>query len=279
MDLYDQFHRQFEFVLATTETDRQCVYRLRYQVYTVESGHAMPGEPSRQLEYDEFDRSSLHCLIRHRATLEPVACIRVIYPDSHLHGFRELSLHEPSPYELSLREFAVHELPIESNSRGEFCHAELNPDALPRSLICEVSRAAILGRYRRRTSDSQNDGFTFPVTDGDYKVSSLLGVSVYLASTVMIGLMRRRHALALMEPRLARLLGRFGLTFVRIGNIQQFNGVRAAYYIDQHRAEAALKPELTSFYSDIVRSLSSQFEESAKEAVHPRAVAAECADS
>jgi N-acyl amino acid synthase of PEP-CTERM/exosortase system len=256
MSLYEQFHQQFEFVLATTEADKQSVYRLRYQVYTSEFGHAMPGEPVRQLEYDEFDRYSLHCLIRHRKSQEAVACIRVIYPGCDLR-----------------------ELPIESNSRGEFCHEELTPDVLPRELICEVSRAAILGRYRKRHSGSESEGLGYPVTDDDYKVSSLLGVSVYLASTVMIALIRRRHALALMEPRLARLLGRFGLTFLRVGNIQQFNGVRAAYYIDQHRAEEALKPELKSFYSDIIRSLSSQFGESVEKAVLPRAFATECADS
>ncbi|MGM8850763.1 PEP-CTERM/exosortase system-associated acyltransferase [Salinicola halophyticus] len=256
MSLYEQFHQQFEFVLATTEADKQSVYRLRYQVYTLEFGHAMPGEPVRQLEYDEFDRSSLHCFIRHRKSQEAVACIRVVYPG------RDLG-----------------ELPIESNSRDEFCHQELTPDVLPRELICEVSRAAILGRYRKRHAGPESEELIYPITDHDYKVSSLLGVSVYLASTVMIALIQRRHALALMEPRLARLLGRFGLTFLRVGNIQQFNGVRAAYYIDQHRAEEALKPELKSFYRDIIRSLSSPFEESVKEAVPPRALATDYADS
>ncbi|OHZ00495.1 PEP-CTERM/exosortase system-associated acyltransferase [Salinicola sp. MIT1003] len=262
MSLYDQFHQQFEFVLATSEADKRYVYHLRYQVYTSEFGHVMPGEPERQLEYDEFDRSALHCFIRHRATQEPVACIRVIYPGSG-HGLREL--------------------PIESNSRGEFCHAELNPDLLPRDLTCEVSRAAILGRYRKRQSMpdpvAENEGPIYPRTDNDYKVASLLGVSVYLASTVMIGLMERRHALALMEPRLARLLGRFGLVFLRVGNIQQFNGVRAAYYIDQHQAEGALKPELQSFYRDIVGSLSAQFGEPVHRGVQSRSAVAEYAGS
>ncbi|WP_157958519.1 PEP-CTERM/exosortase system-associated acyltransferase [Salinicola sp. CPA57] len=256
MSLYDQFHQQFEFVLATSESEKQYVYRLRYQVYTQEFGHSMPGEPARQLEYDEFDQSALHCFIRHRATQEPVACIRVIYPSS-----------------------VRSELPIESNSRGEFSHAELNPDALPRNLICEVSRAAILGRYRKRQSGAEKEWSGYPATDNDYKVSSLLGISVYLASTVMIGLMERRHALALMEPRLARLLSRFGLAFLQVGNIQQFNGVRAAYYIDQHQAEGDLKPELKAFYSDIIHSLSIQFNETLKKPFQDRFFMLECAGS
>ncbi|WFF41736.1 PEP-CTERM/exosortase system-associated acyltransferase [Salinicola endophyticus] len=242
MNLYDQFNDQFEFVLAINEQERHQVYRLRYQVYTHEFGHEMPGDPQRGLEYDAFDQSALHCFVRRRDTGEAVACIRVIYPGSD--------------------QGELASMPIESNAAGYFVNPLLTPCNLPRRLICEVSRAAILGRYRKkRATDRKWEGAEsdFPSSEQDYRVASLLGVSVYLASTVMIGLLERQHAFALMEPRLARLLRRFGLNFLQIGAEQQFNGVRAAYYVDQHRARENLKEDLARFYRGIARSLASQF--------------------
>ncbi|WP_189444102.1 PEP-CTERM/exosortase system-associated acyltransferase [Salinicola rhizosphaerae] len=241
MTLYEQFHEIFEFVLATDPADKHSVYGLRYEVYTREFGHAMPGNPDAGLEYDEFDNMSLHCLVRHRLTREPVACIRVIYPTG-------VTPDMPSF------------LPIEANARGQFLDREPNPAQFSRNSICEVSRAAILGRYRRRDVTESASSHDFPSTSRDYEVASLLGVAVYLSSTAMIGLIQRQHAFALMEPRLARLLGRFGLSFKKVGNNQQFNGIRAAYYIDQLQAVEKLRPELRRFYTIIRQSLHRQFE-------------------
>ncbi|WP_106419339.1 PEP-CTERM/exosortase system-associated acyltransferase [Salinicola tamaricis] len=254
MSLYDQFNDRFEFVLAVSEQERHQVYRLRYQIYTREFGHEMPGDPQRGLEYDAFDQSALHCLVRRRDTAEAVACIRVIYPGRD-HGI-------------------LASMPIESNAAGYFVNPLLTPCNLPRRLVCEVSRAAILGKYRKKRATDDHWGAAesgFPSSEQDYKVASLLGVSVYLASTVMIGLLDRQHAFALMEPRLARLLRRFGLNFLQIGAEQQFNGIRAAYYVDQHRARENLKDELARFYSRIAHSLAGQFRQNFRS--RPRAIA------
>lgn len=242
MDVYERFWEHFEFVLAATPADKAQVYTLRYRVYTGEFGHEMPGEPENELEYDEFDSRSLHCLIRHRTSRETAACIRVVFP--------------------GIERDAAEALPIESNAKGYLFHSEFVPEKLSRSSICEVSRAAILGRYRKRAGSAAPGPSTFPSSDEDFKITALLGGAVYLASTAMIELAGRRHAFALMEPRLARLLGRFDLSFLRIGELQAFNGVRAGYYIDQNRAREALKPALQAFYRRISQTLAAQFEAS-----------------
>ncbi|WP_162617928.1 PEP-CTERM/exosortase system-associated acyltransferase [Salinicola halophilus] len=255
MPIHERFWDHFEFVLALTPAQKREVYALRYNVYTGEFGHQMPGAPAQALEFDAFDACALHCLVRDRHTGETVACIRVVSPGS--------------------AEAGLATLPVETHAEGYFSHADLIPTKLPRETICEVSRAAILGRYRKRLggerveADGCGEPGAIPHAEA-IRVASLLGGAVYCASTVMIELVERRHAFALMEPRLARLLGRFGLRFERVGELQPFNGVRAAYYIDQHRARETLKPSLQGFYQRIADTLSAQFAASNRHATATR---------
>ncbi|WP_157956874.1 PEP-CTERM/exosortase system-associated acyltransferase [Salinicola aestuarinus] len=238
MPIQERFWDHFEFALALTPAQKNEVYALRYRVYTGEFGHRMPGAPEQALEFDDFDTSALHCFIRHRDSGEAVACIRIVSPGSAEPGLGAL--------------------PVENLADGFFSHPELVPDKLPRETICEVSRAAILGKYRKRSGSDCAEADSTAEREAA-RVASLLGGAVYFASTVMIELIERRHAFALMEPRLARLLSRFGLRFERVGELQSFNGVRAAYYIDQRQARESLKPSLQSFYQRISDTLREQF--------------------
>jgi N-acyl amino acid synthase of PEP-CTERM/exosortase system len=60
---------------------REEVFRLRYQVYIVETGFERSEDHPGGIERDAFDERSDHYLLRHRATGVYAATARMILPD------------------------------------------------------------------------------------------------------------------------------------------------------------------------------------------------------
>ncbi|EWH03361.1 hypothetical protein [Halomonas sp. BC04] len=91
--------------------------------------------------------------------------------------------------------------------------------------------------------------------------SPLLGLSLFLAATAIVGLSERRHVFAMMEPRFSRLLKMSGLAFHKAGRVIDYCGPRAAYYIDQHQAERDMHETLRPLYRHIMTELAPQLAE------------------
>src|SRR3954470_23844494 len=70
------FKKYFEVVPAMTDELRDHVYRIRHAVYCEELRYE-PVRPDRR-ETDEYDRHSLHCLIRSLRTGDFVGCTRLV---------------------------------------------------------------------------------------------------------------------------------------------------------------------------------------------------------
>ena len=60
------FNQYFEMVPATSDELKNEVYKLRYQVYCIETQFLNSEHYPDDLEFDEFDQQSVHYLIRHR---------------------------------------------------------------------------------------------------------------------------------------------------------------------------------------------------------------------
>lgn len=89
--IVDLFHHFYELVPATTDALKLEFYKLRYQVYCLETGFESAEDRQSMLdaagqsiyyEEDEFDHRSVHYLIRHKASQEYVATTRLILPNS-----------------------------------------------------------------------------------------------------------------------------------------------------------------------------------------------------
>src|SRR5699024_10093624 len=78
--LIDVFSNYFEIIPANTPQLLDAVYQLRYQVYCVETGFEDPKLYPQQLEMDEFDRYSVHSLLRHRQTGIYAGTVRLLLP-------------------------------------------------------------------------------------------------------------------------------------------------------------------------------------------------------
>ena len=205
MDLGQSFKRYFEIVPALSEELREQAFRIRHQVYCEELAY----EPVRAqgLETDEHDRQSLHCLIRSVTTGVYVGCTRLV---------------------LTRSDDPARPLPFEKVCAGSLDRSVIDPQALPRSTIAEVSRLAVIAKYRARSGEI---GMAAPLTEASF--GSVLRprfpyitVGLYLGTLELAALHGVKTIFVLTEPRLARHFARLGVKIERIGAEVEHRGVR-----------------------------------------------------
>ena len=109
----------FEVVLADDEHSRRIHYRLRYQVFCLETGYEDPARFPDGEEKDEWDQSAAHFLVRERDTQNWVAAMRLVSPQNAT-------------------------LPIAARTSIAVEQRAHSSEAL------EISRLCMVGHYRRR---------------------------------------------------------------------------------------------------------------------------------
>lgn len=230
------------FGFSRASTPEQCsqVYGIRYAVYCREFGYERPEDCQGEEETDPYDRNAHHCLLQHLDSGQPAGCVRLVAPDDPFCEGRLL-------------------LPVERRFADCLAAGRFHPASFPREQICEISRLAVLSAFRRRRGEEKSplgdpEGLVF--RPEEIRAFPLLAVGLFLAATALVGMERRYHVFAMMEPRLARLLARSGLEFQQIGAITDFRGQRAPFYIDQRVAERRMVPPLKRLYHDICEQLS-----------------------
>ena len=193
--LFDAFIRRFDVIPADTPALQEKAYRLRYQVYCCENQYENPDENLQEMEMDAFDERSIHSLIVDRATGLAVGTVRLIFPD--------LDPHKDS-------------FPVQ-----HICHHPL-PNDLSLSSTVEISRFAISKKMRR-------------MADGDKTVNCSIILGLMRALVQMSLEYGITDWLAVMEPSLLRLLGRFGIEFAPLGPLVEYHGVRQPCHINFER--------------------------------------------
>jgi N-acyl amino acid synthase of PEP-CTERM/exosortase system len=221
----ESFLTYFDISFAGTPAQLEHVARIRYRVYCEEFGYEAGEAFPDDMERDDFDSHSLHCLVTHKASNTPAGCVRVVRP--------------PGKSALPFEKFCS------SSLDSDFFEA--NP--MPRETMCEVSRLAVDGMFRRRSGEkatrfggvhvselSQQEQRSFP----------LIAVSCFLAANIMADLPGRTNLFAMMEPFLPRLLKRSGIQFSRVGEDIDYHGLRAPYFV----TTSAVKDGVVSGLSD-----------------------------
>jgi len=228
--LIEDFTRYFRVELVTTKKQAREAYGVRYRVYCEEFKYEATDVFPDQLEKDEFDEQSLHCLIIHKLTERAAGCVRLV--------------------------------PInENNEKGmlpfeKFCQKSLDTELiesfrLERSTECEISRLAVDGAFRRRPGEAATrfgEIESIDCTKQEQRTFSLIAVSGFLAATAITALSQKTNVFAMMEPFLPRLLKRSGIIFERVGLDMDYHGIRAPYFIKTQSALDNMRPDLKALY-------------------------------
>lgn len=205
INLGEGFKKYFEVVPALTDELREHVFRIRHEVYCAELKY----EPVRadRRECDDYDAHALHCLIRSVQTGEYVGCTRLV-------------LARPGD--------PLHPLPVEKTCASTIDRSIVDPQKLPRHVIAEISRLAVIARYRGRRDEDKSPA---PLNDESFGTAErprfpYLTVGLYLATIELA----RQHDIAtlvvLTEPRLAHHFRKLGVDIRQIGGPVEHRGTR-----------------------------------------------------
>lgn len=237
--LNNHFQNYFDVFLADTPELREQVHRIRYDVYCREFHYEREEDCPGGLERDEYDQYSLHTLILHKATHSEAGCMRLILPAA-----------TESDFLLPMERFCGHSLtdPV------------WHPGRLPRSRIAEVSRLAVHTRFRRRLGESESPtGIAATSFSADERRAfPLLSLALFYGGAALMVLTGRSDAFVMVEPRLARRLQMVGLPFVQVGDLIEYHGPRAAYYVPVQGVLDNIQGELRYLYDFVYNNLERQ---------------------
>ena len=230
--LADAFNQFFEIVPANTDALRDVVYRIRYQVYCHELHFENEADFPDGREIDEFDAHSVHCLLRHRPSGEFAGCVRLVLNKS--------SSNEP-------------QLPLERHCRDSLDNTVIDFGTLDRSTFGELSRLAIIGRFRRRPGEAKSahgvSEEAAAMTPSERRVFPHIALGLYLASAIISLKRGMKMVVVMMEPRLARHMRYFGINFVKAGDVVDYHGLRGPFFITSDSLLQHMKPEVKSLLS------------------------------
>ena len=205
LNLGTGFRKYFEVAPALDDELRAVAFRIRHAVYCEELGY----EPARsdQMETDGFDARAAHCMLRSIANREYVGCVRLVMQDPRDPG-------APLPFE---------RLCGPAIDRGI-----VDLDKADRRKVAEVSRLAVIGRYRRRKGEQK---VALGLDEGDFGTPDRPRFP-YIAAGLYLGMIAQaRHygietLFMLTERRLAKHLSRLGVSLRTIGPPIEHRGLR-----------------------------------------------------
>jgi len=203
----DIFNEYFEMVPAVSEELKTEVYKLRYQVYCIETGFENPEQYPDGMEFDEFDSHSAHYLIRHRKLGIYMATTRLILPEVN------------NPDKL---------FPIEMHSQID------NFDALKhisRNHLAEASRFCVSKEFRKRknelnTTTGIDTELENSFTEDERRIFPHITLALIACSIKMSHENDIQDWYAVMEPALIRFFSTLGINFIGIGPLTNYHGKR-----------------------------------------------------
>ncbi len=230
LSLAESFSSYFKVELAESAIQKEQVFQIRYRVYCEEFRYEAVERFSDGLEIDEYDRYSRHCLITHLKTGIPAGCVRLV----------------PA---VDVRE--IEPLPLEKYCGVSLDRQFIDSLNLSRDTICEISRLAVDGAFRRRTGETltrfgEVNGLQFSAQE--QRTFSSIAVACFFAATVLTEIDGRTNVFAMMEPFLPRMMHRSGIDFRRVGKDIDYHGIRAPYYITTQTVLENMHPELRELY-------------------------------
>lgn len=237
----ENFNQYFKIKFANNKSLRQEAFRIRYGVYSRELGWEPENEE--QMETDECDDYSFHCLLEHRRTNVFAGCVRLVIPPVK-------EPHQPLPFEANCLHSARTEI-IDSTTfeRGSFG---------------EISRLAVLDTFRRRRKEKSVPFVLNEVnpetvyTEDERRNFPNIAMGLYLAAVALADICNHRGMFVMMEPRLNKRLQRFGLPFEQVGDEIDYHGIRAMFYLEKDKFNSELSEELLALYKIIYNDIAQQ---------------------
>lgn len=243
--LESSFSEYFQVILADAAELRKEVYRIRYEVYCREFKFEREKDFPDGLERDRFDANrSVHCLLLHRQSGCFAGCVRLV--------FNDLAKIDST-------------LPFESGLGDALKSPRVISLLQHRKYIGEISRLAVPAEFRRRKSDrgSPIGSISESSISKDERRSFLhIPLGLYLTAAAVGLEMNMRGVFAIMEPRLARHLLRFGIVFEQVGDVTYYHGERAPYYISRQGLFDHLTSQVRGLLVHIMHEISTQMKAS-----------------
>ena len=239
------FHDYFSIHIADTIELKKEVFKLRCDVYCKELGYEKTcNHPEfsdcENCEIDIFDAYSKHILIQHKTSGKYAGCVRLVTPPPD------------NPKAL---------LPFEANCSQSF---EPKNIAFLREgnaiKVGEVSRLAVASQFRLRKSDTKSpegintEQLLLGISKEQLRYFPLISVVLYFAATSIAVHQHLKYAAVMMEPALARLLSRSGISFKQLGEPMDYHGQRALFFSDGAFLKA-LEPDLLALFQDLNQQL------------------------
>lgn len=204
--LGEGFRKYFEIATAFDDAGRNNVFGIRHEVYCEELGFE-PVRPDRR-ETDEYDRHSLHCLMR--TSTEPHSLV----------GCNRLVMARP--------EEPDYPLPFERTCAATLDRSIIDPAKEPRGAIAEVSRLAVRAYYRRRKGETKA---AVAISDEDFGTKEqprfpYIPIGLYLGVIALAKHEGIETLFVLTEPRLAEHFAKLGVKITQIGGPVEHRGIR-----------------------------------------------------
>jgi N-acyl amino acid synthase of PEP-CTERM/exosortase system len=232
------FKQYFEIVPAYTDALKDDVYHIRHQVYCEELAYE-PQRPDRR-EFDEYDAHSLHLLIRSVKTGEFVGCTRIVRA-------RES---DPS-----------HPLPFEKTCLSTLDRSIIDPAKLPRSSIAEISRLAVIAKFRKRKEDRKKEPISLEKSDFGTPAQPrfpYIPIGLYLGTIELARVNDIKTLFVLTERRLASHFKKLGVNIQTIGGPVEHRGERIPSMLDPEEIVKNLKLLVRPLYRVISSEVSAK---------------------
>ncbi|KFI22332.1 PEP-CTERM/exosortase system-associated acyltransferase [Nitrosococcus oceani] len=207
--LADIFSDYFDVLSANTPQLQEAVYRLRYQVYCLEIKFENPWQFPERKERDEFDKYSIHSLLKHSRTGSFAGTVRLILPRLEVEKCFPVHTITSHPLFLDHRQF-------------------------PRSKVAEISRFAISKNFRKRLGE-----FASPSAASKYhgiyrderRIIPHITLGLVAGAIKMSKEQGIQHWFCVVEHSLLRLLSKYSLHLIPVGPIVEYHGKRQPCYV------------------------------------------------
>jgi N-acyl amino acid synthase of PEP-CTERM/exosortase system len=237
LSLVSNYKKYFRMFKASSPEMKKIAFNIRYRVYFEEQNMITADALGKEgLETDLWDACSIHSLLYHKPSGQPIGNVRLIPLDASPTKTLPIEKHYPNPFDFS-------QAPVRHIRSGK---------------TGEVSRMLILSSFRRRKSDKNYDlesgESSEDQSDKRFPIN-YLPVCLIFATAILMLEEKLDYGVGLMEPRLARLLMRFGVGLNRIGEATDYFGERAPYLIFPEPIYKNLSPDYQALYDTIQSEL------------------------
>lgn len=236
LSLVSHYKKYFRMLKATSPEMKEMAFNIRYQVYFEEQHMILTDTLRERLETDLWDPCSIHALLYHKPSGQPIGNVRLIPLDISPTKTLPVEEHYPMPFDFS-------QAPVKDIRGGK---------------TVEVSRMLILSSFRRRKNDLLYDFENDQPNNfkNDKRLTdNYLPVCMILAATILTLEEGFDYGIGLMEPRMARFAARFGVGLSQIGEPVDFFGQRAPYLLFPHKIYQSLSPDYQALYDTIKSEL------------------------